>query len=337
MTRKQYRLSELAAALTWLDQYKPQNSNFSLNLQLQLALQQMALANHKGLIDIPQYQKVIQLADALYEEDAHTACRAILRLSTMGTNYFDFQTIQVELTRWLGEPVAVIGRLNHAKMHSAQGQLQAFRGEYDAAQHSFTHAMTEFERLSDQAQAHQEKQQTGCYALINQMDHQSPEQWLEPLHNYLQQSQNKLSWVDIARSLAHSGQGRRFAHHLFLRACVLAPAELMEAWQAYLDLRSQWQQEADHPWPLINAYRAWLLQSVNETSPAKHYMQAALEQCSAPDNGVTLHWMALVLEQLAIALGLSVAQDEINSEAVRRELPLAPLDILTRFDSTSAW
>lgn len=333
LSHKQYQLAELSAALEWLDHYKPEGCNFPLELQLQLALEQLALANHRGQIDLSDYRKVIQLADSLYEENAPTACHALLRVATMGTNYFDFHTIQDELTRWLSEPVAVVGRLNHAKLLSTQGQLHAFRGEHDAAQCYFAQALAAYDQLSDQQQAHREKQQTGCYILISKMDHLAAPHWLPALQDYLQSSLNKQGWNDIARSLAHSGQGRRFEHHLFLRACIRAPSELMSAWQAYLELRTQWQQESDHPWPLINAYRAWLLQGVDEKRAAEHYLQMAVDQCADPDNGSTLHWMALVLERLALALGVPVSQESIETNSLRQQLPLAPHSELDSFDS----
>ena len=334
LASKKYRLPEVAAALEWLQSCAPDSATLPLCLQLFLAREQMALANHTGKIELALYQHVLTLAEKLYEEDANMACQAILRLTSMGTNYFDFQTIQSELTQWLEKPVAAIGLLNRGKLLSAQGQLCAFRGEASAALVWFDKAQAEFNRLSDRKLAEREQQQTENYRLITLMDSEPASKWLPALQHYLQHLTHKSEWTAIARSLAHSGQNMRFAHHLFLRACLYVPSELQEAWSCYLESSAQWQDGEDHPWPLILTYRAWLLCNMNQQPQARLLLQQAIDTCSHADNGVTLNWMAKVLQQLGLSLGLT--SELADKTPLDEQLPAAPHRYLADWNANKA-
>ena len=105
------------------------------------------------------------------------------------------------------------------------------------------------------------------------------------------------------------------------------PESLEDACQAYCSQQAQWQSGADHPWPLIDAYRAWLLHDMQLNDRAQEHLQWALESCTDARNGPTLIWMAEVLRTLAQAMGiapLNQAPSTASRTTLRTRLPHAP-------------
>jgi hypothetical protein len=131
----------------------------------------------------------------------------------------------------------------------------------------------------------------------------------------------------ISRSMARTTQGERFDHHLWLRAMAYFPIELAEARQVYLQEIRNWQKGQDHPWALIQAYRAWFLCDAGRAEEARRLLEEAIETCRDDEHGLTLLWMAGVLLLLAQALGIDIALDftgpDRRNELLAR-LPHAP-------------
>ena len=235
--------------------------------------------------------------------------------------------------------MAVPGLLLHGKLQSALGQISAFTGQGEKALQQFDTALASFARLSYPAQAQREQTQTRSYRLVAQMDlcHQqgAPESQTQALVQKLQQHLGDKSPENLSRSLAHSTQAQRFAHYLWLRALVHLPQDLDSARQAYVQLQPEWHSGSDHPWPLINAYRAWLLHDAGHRTQAQALMQSAIQSCMDASHGPTLQWMAEVLRTLAHTLGLGLPKSEQPSADQRQHLqqllPHAPHMALAAF------
>ena len=337
---KQFRLNELAAALGWLERWCPQGTHLPATQQLRLETARLATENHRGEINPQRFERCLQLSGQLIDEAPDEACEAVLRLAVTTANNFQFDILQDTVRDWLARPVAVPGLLNHAKLHSTLGQLLAFTAQPAAAVASFDAALAAFGRLSDPAQVRRESAQTGIYRVIAQLDDATldPDERIAGVVDHLRVSTGKPNPQAISRALACSGQQARFDHHLWLRTLVAHPQQMAAARSAYLDARAQWQAGEDHPWPLIDAYRAWLLHDAGQDEEAATYFGNAIAGCEASSHGPTLQWMAEVLRVLAQALGLPVddAAPEPRLAELQPRLPYAPFAALAAFREQAA-
>ncbi len=314
---KDYRLGELGHALAWLERHAPQGQRLPGLLELQLHSARLASTNHQGKADAQQLGKCLDLALQLRDEAPELACEVLLRLVSATTNQFEFDALQGTVQDWLAQPHGGCGLALRGKLHSSLGQMHAFAGHSAPALQAFAQAQECLQRLSDPAQRQREQLQTQQYALIarldaltagpGQPDPQQADAFVADLIAHLHQVGCKGDAPAISRSLAHSGQERRYPHHLWLRALVALPGHptLAEARAAYLQQDGQWQVEPDHPWPLICAYRAWLLHDAGRSAQAAQEMALAIGLCTEPGHGLTLRWMAEVLRALAQRLGLA--------------------------------
>lgn len=339
LQHKQYTLSELACALVWLKTYAPQKQPLPAGLQLLLHTHELALHNHQGRADAPLLEQCVGLALQLRDEDPALATEALLRIATASNNYFEFSAIQGTLQDWLAQPVAVPGLLLYGKLQSTLGQIAAFSGQHAQALPLFDAALASFAKLSDPAQAQREQAQTRSYRLITQLDaHLHQGCTADAASTLIQDVLQHLDYPNpeaASRSLAHSVQKDRFNHHLWLRTLVYLPAPLQAARQAYVMQQHQWQSGTDHPWALIDAYRAWLLHDAGQHTPAQNYLQAAIHTCADEAHGPTLQWMAEVLRCLAQALAIQLEPSCQPSAAERSRLqqllPHAPHAALASF------
>lgn len=335
---KRFDLRALRPALSWLEHWAAPGTALPPAEQLALETTRLALDNHLGGVDQHRILHCLDLIHRLQDEAPREACESLLRVTVATTNVFEFAVMQETIAQWLAEPVAVPGLLNHGKLHSTLGQIAAFQGEPEVALTHFERAIAAFQRLSDPDQAVREIAQTRSYRLIAAMD--APALWSDAveaeLMTHFADLLGKHSAEEISRSIAHSGQDRRYAQHLWLRMLVTQTGPSDPARSAYFSLRSQWQSGADHPWPLINAYRGWLLHEAGLAVPAAQHFGHAVAQCQADDNGPTLHWMGAVLSVLARALGVEIEpalarQATTNAADLQYSLPAAPHAALAEF------
>lgn len=326
LAHKQYRLSELGCALAWLKRHTPAQQTLPAALHLLLLTNELALHNHQGKADHDLLLQCLDMAMQLREEEPALSAETLLRIATASTNQFEFTVVQQTIEDWLQQPVAVPGLLLYGKLQSALGQIAAFTGQTEQALQQFDAALASFARLSDSAQAQREQAQTRSYRLVAQMDlcqqQNAPVNQAQALLQNLQQHLGGNPPENLSRSLAQSGQAQRFAHYLWLRTLVHLPQTLSTARQTYVQLQHQWQSGIDHPWPLINAYRAWMLHDSGHRAQAREHMHSAIQACIDASHGPTLQWMAEVLRTLAHALGLELSALEQPSADQRQHLQL---------------
>lgn len=337
---KQYSLAELGSAIAWLQQYADQSQIIPGTLRLQLDSSNLALANHRGQVQADLVLRCLEWIGKLEDEASQLAAETLLRMASTMTNNFEFSALEDAVEEWLSKPVAVPGLLNYGKLQSTRGQMHAFSGEPSAAVPCFTAATESFARLSDPRQVTSETHQTGIYEMIARMDaipFDAAGGEVETVLDAIRQLLGNREPDAISRSLSTSDQAKRFQHHLWLRAMTRFPQQMAGARAAYLDNRDKWKDGSDHPWPLIFAYRAWLLKDAGEMTEARSRMEAAVAACLDDDHGVTLEWMALVFGILAQAIGLPPAGSVTAAEAgLRKRLPNAPWPGLAEFAGEAA-
>ena len=332
---KKYSLSELGSAIAWLQQYANHSQVVPGTLQLQLDSSALALANHRGQIQNDLVLRCLEWIKNLEDEAPQLAAEALLRMASTMTNNFEFCALQNSVEAWLLKPISVAGLLNYGKLQSTRGQMHAFSGDSTAAVACFHAASASFSRLSDPRQVVRETQQTAIYEMTARMD-------AVPFDDESVESENVVNAIcrllgsrdpeAISRSISASDQTKRFEHHLWLRAMNRFPQKMACARAAYLDNHNAWSTASDHPWPLILAYRAWLLKDAGNMEEARAGMEASVAACLDDDHGVTLEWMGLVLSNLARGIGVPLSGSEEGTEArLRESLPKAPWMALESF------
>lgn len=321
LASKRFTSSSLRAALAWLNMYQGHEQLLPAIMNLQLSSLELAAGNHEGLTHLEHASKVLALVKQLEDEDAVEACQAVLRVVVRATHHYDFTNFVPLVQRWLDYPVAVPGMLNHAKLYSTLGQLYAFQGLQTQAVQAFDLAIEHFEKLSDRGSANKDIQQTLIYKAVAAMDAQH-EDATEQVLALVAQSTTQPGQGGIAR-LARSGSLHRFTHYLLLRLLVSQP-HLIEERHTYLAQEAEWKNDLGHPWMLINAYRAWLLQANQQTTLAAEYMQDAVDGCFESD-GEMLNWMGHCL----LALGQSL-QLKLDAQAAGSPASCYPLASLSK-------
>ena len=342
LASKQYSIIELGSAIAWLQKYADKSQTIPGTLQLQLASSNLALSNHRGQInDDLVLDDCLEWVKKLEDEDPQLVVKTILRMASTTINNFEFNALQEVVDDWLAKPVAMAGLLNYGKLQSTRGQMYAFSGHPDLAIPWFDDAMASFARLSDPRQIKRETHHTGIYKIIALMDsiHLEPDHGrqyagMETVFHALEQLFDNREVEAISRLLAASGQSGHFEHHLWLRAITRFPMQFVKAREAYLDSRGNWMTGNDYPWPLILAYRAWLLKDADENMEAGSLMKNAIDICLDAEHGETLKLIALVLDTLAQAINVPLANsDEIDKVKLRKRLPHAPWQALTEFST----
>jgi hypothetical protein len=327
---KDFRLAGLGRALVWLEQFAPQATPLPDNLRLRLLAARLAHQNHLGRCDLALVGEALSLANSLRDEMAPEACELVLRIAVSASNAFDFRCCEPVIDEWLALPVATVGLLNQAKLHSTKGQLLAFQGRNVEADACFMQARLSFDRLADQSSVRKDTQQSRTYQLFARLCNPAVGEadLRSGLENYLMTVPGKHDRPLFER-LARSGQVERFAHQLALRALCEKPHLFEQERQQYLAREGEWQTGEDHPWPLILAYRGWLLVDAGRPIDAAEQFGLAIELCQQAD-GVTLHWMAAVLSALGASLQLDILPvDAAQKQRLVQVLPKADHAALT--------
>lgn len=325
---KQFTLSELLCALEWLERWRPASERLPATLAMRLEATRLVLENHHGVIDQARFERCRALSVELMDEAPQDCCEVVLRLAVAAMNRFDFGRVRPTLEQWLSQPVAVAGLLNFGKLLSTRGQIEAFEGRLADAVRSFEEAETVFGRLSDARQREREKLQTRIYRLIARMDDPlvDANPVLDDLKACMVEAVGKGAPDAVSRALAVSGQDKRFVHHLWLRAMIRYPEAMQKARSSYLAQQGNWACGEDHPWGLIQAYRAWLLVLADRREEAAVLFDHAVALCERDDSGPTLAWMAEALRLLASSLGIELESppSEERRAELAKSLPEAP-------------
>lgn len=339
LASKQYSLAELGSAIAWLQQYADESQTIPGTLRLQLDSSNLSLANHRGQIQDELVFRCLEWVNKLEDEAPQLVAEALLRMASTMTNNFQFNALEEIVENWLAKPIAVAGLLNYGKLQSTRGQMHAFSHDPATAVSCFEAAAESFARLSDPRQVARETHQTRIYEMIARMDAvpfgadgEGASAEVGIVLEAIRQLLGNREPEAISRSLSASDQAKRFENHLWLRTLNRFPRQMASARAAYLGNRNKWKIGSDHPWPLILAYRAWLLQDAGETEEAHSHLDAAVRTCLDDDHGVTLEWMALVLSIMAQAIGVPLVNSDHSAEVrLRKRLQHAPWEALAEF------
>ena len=288
---KAVNLSALYRELAWLRACVPR---LPLKLELAFLVSELALSNHTGHVFSEAHERIRELAEQLFEEDARLCCYADLHLAVSCTNRLAFQEARWVMAPWAKASPAVPGLQMWGRVLSTLGQIEAFEGRPHTALAHFDKAIEAFSRLSDEAIAQGEIRHTGTYRALALMDDPlaQPEELLSAVTSITG------ALPESIVPLATSGvDADKYAHHLLLRFLALHPAGA--TWrEAYLQVKDHWATGEGHPWELIEYYRGRLL--FNNPESAKPHLERCLEIASEGNAGPILNWIGLVLSETTV-------------------------------------
>ncbi len=322
----------LSRVIDWLDRYKPSEQSIPKLIELQYRSARLTLENHHGLSTQETLKQTVSLALELLDEDAPQACEVILRAVIAMTNAYDFGELTPYISTLLKESPKVFGLCNYGKLLSTRGQLLAFNGDPLTAVDFFDRAIVYFARLSDPAQRGKEILQTRIYRLFSLFEDENLD--AERVENELDILIHEVSGISLDQAICHIPKwrnGRRFAHHVVIRALATNRINNEQLTEKYLNSIDTWEMEEDHPWQLIAFYRALILAKDGKVSDAKKLIKQSLDICDAHPEG-TITWIGVVVEKCAEQFGILPTDSFIEPgkriEIVRKVLPNAPIEKL---------
>lgn len=308
---KAVALGTLARQVAWLDRFKPKGSKIPKQLQLIWLTVQLASANHHGDTEIAWIKELGSLSDDLYLEDAPLVCNADLHQAVQYTNRFEFARASAPLERWEDCDPAVPGLRYWAQVLSSLGQHRAFLGENKKAVQYFDRAIDAFKQLSDGGTG--EIAQTGTYRLIAMMD--------EAEYSYETVTEEFIclfGTIDFDRDIVGTDDAaNKYTHHLLLRYLVHRGNPTVE--KAYLDKQAHWRTGTGHPWPLIQAYRAFLLKKYGNDEKALEIMLDGAVLAFEPGQGATVRFIGACLRAISHSWG----DDWAEGKKILKELEIA--------------
>lgn len=349
-------LPTLGRQVIWLQTWAPPAQELPPTLRLLWFTAQLARANHLGQTEQPWIAQMKALADQLMEEDARLVCRAELNLAVTATNRYDFTAAGQALARWNPSEPQQLGKLRGliqrvignrptetggsasparaaaglrywGQVRSSLGQHAAFTGDLPRAIAFFDEAIDSFRQLSDPEQARRDLAQTQTYRAIALMD--DPRQAPDAVQAAVEMVTGPLpaALTRLARSVSSA---EKYAHHLALRWLAHRPDPALAA--IYLAERDGWDRGEGHPWPLIQIYRALLLQGQDPEDALQLAMDGAAV-ASVPDSGPVVRLIGACCRAVALGWGQSWPEAELELKRLYADLPLAA----TRLDRVAAY
>lgn len=273
---KDVRLETLDRQIGWLEAFEPFAPPASPRARLRFLTSKLALNNHHGetLEKFKREEEFRELAKKLYYEDAPFVCDALITLAVAHTNAFEFEKIdELFKGKWEPEIIAKSPEIPGLKLCgrflSTCGQAQAFIGENGKAASCFKDAIKQFRRLSDSAESALEISQTLCYRMIALMDAKENDAFEECVDEYFRLNLpagvqipegETLTLPRVAEILRGADDNRsKYAHALLLRYLAVSKTKAAQkAKEIYFANPNEWQNGANHPWELIEFYRAVL-------------------------------------------------------------------------------
>ena len=271
----------VCAQSDWLESWKPRNRTWSPKLSALWQVAQLIRDNHLGLGDgRTDSEPALQHAlESLKDEDPRFVCLVDLHRAVNCTNRYDFAGASAVLESWTKEPLRVPGLQLWARIQSSRGQHCAFRGDAAGALAHFNSALEAFLRLSDPATREGESRQTSTYKAIAMMD--DPSFGDDDVRGAVEQVLGPMTEA-VQRLAPSSNPGDRYSLHLLLRW--LAHRNPKES-AAYVETQKLWRTDTGHPWPLIECYRALLLEQAGLSKAAAFRLRRACELAWADDQG----------------------------------------------------
>lgn len=316
---REVSLVTLGRAVAFLESCRPKGHDFPGSAVLAWHIATLEQQNHAGGVDETVARELVTLSERLFDEHPGLVCQADLVRAVLATNRFDFEGASTALERWMDREPAVAGLLRHGRVLSSIGQIHAFTGRPEAALRWFDRAIACFERLSDPARAALETEQTTVYRAFAALDLPGTELEPDAIRTAVHDLVNLMP-ARIDQMARDTSPRRMYLHHLMVRYLV-ERGDRFER-QAYLAARDFWGDRPGHPWPLIQLYRGLLLFRTDPVD-AREQFRRGITLATGPDQGPTVHYIALVMARLGRQMGMAGLADPVKVDELRAILPAA--------------
>lgn len=235
-----------------------------------------------------------QIRDQAIQQDREFCVYLDLNLAVHYADRFEFKTAFDIIDQWSTDThFEVLPVLSRGRIHSSKGQYLSMLGRTPEAEQEFIDALALLECADIPLTARQEElDQTRVYRAINALD-DSDADAVRAVRDVLGEG-----FDEAARLLAQSEPGERLYHHHLLLRCLYYRPELERERQAYLDQRTVWQKDIQHPWPLIMLYRGLLLWQ-DEEPAAVEWFDHAIEAAEQAPHGATLRLIGAMITTIA--------------------------------------
>lgn len=314
---KAVSVERLGAELAWLERYAPPGEALRPAERLRWRTSALEEANHRGDVVFGHEAELVGLSARLAGEDCWGSVDADLRLAVLDTNRFDWGGASARLHPWIRVGRPALGHQRWGRLHSSLAQHAAARGDWSRAHGHFDQALEAFGALSDPDLAASEARQTATYRVLALIaDSRAPAETvrkaLAGLIGPLPQSLGPLA--------ASVADGERFAHHLAVQFVVeRGDAAEGAAWRGSVGLHHE---GAGHPWPLILAWRAALVER-EDPELALALLGQADESAALLEGGPVLLLQRCAFGVAAEGLGKRWPGLDLDLGAVARALPRA--------------
>jgi hypothetical protein len=315
-------LAEVTRLVGFLDRTCPAGHTLGDRLDVQAVLRcaRLEVANHRGDTDPQLLVDLDRLASELFEFNGDLACQIDLVRAVHFTNRFEFDAASAALARWQESP----GRANLAhrgRVMSSLGQHLAFAGDVAGAIERFQQALELFDALRrvDPDRAERERLQTATYLALASLDdsRQSGDERKRAVVAVL----GGLSVASVAGLAGNRQDAFKYRHHLLVRCLAQAGSPDLRA--AYVGARGEWADAEGFPWPMINAWRAFMLWEAGDAEGARKKIFDAIEGCEAHGQGATMGILGVAL-RMAVSKWLpGMAPTDAVLEGWSRRLPAA--------------
>ncbi len=171
-----------------------------------------------------------------------------------------------------------------AKFYSSLGQNKSINKNFGEAKRWFDKALEEFNKSEDRNKA-LEIEQTSVYRLFNALEGNDPE-YPKMFTGFFGTS------PEIAAKFANENSvADQYKHHLLVRS-LFSRNDLGEFKTAYLAEKKNWNFLPQHPWQLIEFYRAML---ENDSEKSYVHMKNALAICENEEHGGVIYLIGAVI------------------------------------------
>ena len=170
------------------------------------------------------------------------------------------------------------------KFYSSLGQNKSIKKDFDEAKRWFNKALEEFNKSEDRGKA-LEIEQTSVYRLFNALEGNDPE-YPKMFTGFFGTSPEI-----AARFAKENSVADQYKHHLLVRS-LFSRNDLGEFKAAYLAEKESWDFLPQHPWQLIEFYRAMLL---NDEADSFKHLENALAICENEEHGGIIYLIGAVI------------------------------------------
>ncbi|MBK8593704.1 MAG: hypothetical protein IPN77_32270 [Sandaracinaceae bacterium] len=317
-------------ACSFIEATRPRDAKLSPQVELGLLTASVVRGNHLGATSAADLVSLQSLAKQRRVNNPRLACEADLVCAVRHTNAFRFKQARESIAAWEASDFGHgLDWQWRGRQLSQLGQIQAFEGHLIDSRASFAKACGQFQAL-DEPERSRELSHTSTYLMIAATDNGDhtdaeavPDEDLRALINGGAGLLPDVMQPDALARLASSDDLQtQYVHHAIVRylACRGSAADA----RAYLDGRAAWRFRPHHPWPLIDVWRAILVQKHSpgeDLYMLRPLLARATGTCRADGHHGVIQLIGETIAEVRRMMGLGDGAEQERLTELARSLP----------------